>query len=116
MGLVIGRSNAVLGYVLQHGETGVEVSEIAEALGLKPNYVRAVLVSLRNRGAVRKVGKRWVPTEVGMREVEGLGDIERFKKDSSKLSWVFWLGVAVFVLMVLSSKDKEEEEKRGTHS
>ena len=96
MGLVIGRSNAVLGYVLQHGETGVEVSEIAEALGLKPNYVRAVLVSLRNRGAVRKVGKRWVPTEVGMREVEGLGDIERFKKDSSKLSWVFWLGCLLY--------------------
>jgi len=113
MGLVVGRSSAILGYILQHGETGVEVSEIAEALGLKPNYVRAVLVSLRDRGAVRKVGGRWVPTEVGMREVERLGDVGRFRND--KLSWVFWLGVAVFVLMALSSKDKEEEEKRGAH-
>jgi len=103
---VIGRQNAILAYVLQH--EGASADEIAEALGLPSNYVRAVLVSLRDRGAVRKVGGRWVPTEVGMREVEGLGDVERFRND--KLSWVFWLGVAVLVLMALSSKDKEKED------
>lgn len=53
------RANEALELV--RGKPGITIPEIAQSMGIEPNYLYRVLPRLQQEGQIKKDGKGWVP-------------------------------------------------------
>jgi len=101
---------SVLGCILRRGQA--RPTEIAQELGSPVNAVTSQLFRLRRMGLVTKDRGYYTLSDRGRRIIGEAGgdELAELAVQRPRLSWVFWVGVAVLVLMALSPGRGKREE------